>query len=328
MAGFLAEIQIFASIATAIFLEAVPFLLLGSVVAAAFEVFAPPDSLARVLGGGRARGVAIGLLAGLVLPTCECGVVPITRRLLARGAPPHTALTYMLAAPVINPVVLLSTWVAFQGDWSMVAGRVILVAFPAVVVGYSVGKLPSSLILKQGNDAPATCSCGHNHGAGLVQIELDGESCSCGHDHGHGGAIASSTSSKLRALATHSADEFMSMSKYLILGCLAAAAVKAYVPASVLQAFSDNPITAVLAMMALAIGLSVCSEADAFVAASLTTFPAASQLAFLAIGPMVDLKLIAMFQATFHPRVTAVLILVPIIMVAAMSITLGVGLGW
>lgn len=326
MSALLAEIQIFASIATAIFLEAAPFLLLGSAVAAAFEVFAPPDLLAKVLGGGRVRGVAVGLLAGLVLPTCECGVVPITRRLLARGAPPHTAITYMLAAPVINPIVLLSTWVAFQGDWFMVAGRVILVAFPAAVVGYSVGKLPAALLLKHGADAPSTCSCGHDHGAGLVPVETGSGSCSCGHDHAP--VIASSTASKLRALAAHTADEFMSMSKYLILGCLAAAAVKAYVPSSVLQAFSGNPITAVLVMMALAIGLSVCSEADAFVAASLTTFPAASQLAFLAIGPMVDLKLIAMFQATFHPRVMLVLILVPIIMVATMSITLGVGLGW
>ena len=326
MSSFWAEMQIFASIASAIFLEAAPFLLLGSIVAAAFEVFAPPDALGRVLGGGRVRGVAVGLFAGLVLPTCECGVVPITRRLLAKGVPPHTAITYMMAAPVINPVVLLSTWVAFRGDWPIVVWRVILVALPAVVVGYSLGRLPGAAILKPGAVlSQAACSCGHDHGAGLVQIQ-DGAACSCGHDHGP--VIASSPRAKALALVSHAADEFMSMSKYLILGCLAAAAVKAFMPSSVLQAFSGNPVAAVLAMMALAIGLSVCSEADAFVAASLTTFPAAAQLAFLAIGPMVDLKLIAMFQATFHPRVTLVLIIVPILMVAMMCIALGVGLGW
>lgn len=304
--------QIFISQAIAIVLEAAPFLLLGSFVSA----LAGETSLGRLLARATPRswggGILVGLLAGLALPTCECGVVPVARRLLRQGLPSHTVMTYMLAAPVVNPVVLLSTWVAFQGDWASLAARVGVVTAAASAMGWSVtGALPSAL-LRGGSAAPA----------GLPRMDEvrdrdHGPDCGCGHDHG-----ADGRSLPLR-LARGTALEFLDMAKFLILGALAAAAVKTFMPSSLLMPLQSSLALSVAAMMGLAVLLSVCSEADAFVAASFTGFPWASHMAFVTLGPMVDLKLLAMFYGVFHRRLATALAVVPALLVFVLCMALG-----
>ena len=128
------SVTTFSAIALAIFVEAMPFLAVGALLSAAIEVFVPPERLAGCLPKGTVAGIALGATAGMLLPTCECGVVPVARRLMDKGVPPHVAVAYMLAAPVVNPVVLVSTWVAFQGKPSMVAGRLALRGAGSVVL--------------------------------------------------------------------------------------------------------------------------------------------------------------------------------------------------
>lgn len=201
--------------------------------------------------------------------------------------------------------MLLSTYVAFRNDLLMVLGRVALVAVPAVCIGWVLSEIPAQKLLlksaqpEQPHDCCPACSSGHA-------------------DH---------KSSKVLAVFKHTASEFLDMGKYLLFGALVTALFKTFAPASILGLFEDNILLAIATMMLLAILLSVCSEADAFVAASFSGFSPAAQLAFVGIGPMVDLKLIAMFSAVFHRRVVLILIIVPIFLVYALSAILGVFLG-
>lgn len=319
------QLGLFFSLVLALFWEAAPFLLLGSLVGAVVECYLSREFLARHLPQSRLGAVGLGLGAGMILPTCECGVVPVVRRLLDKGAPPSTALTYMLAAPVINPVVLISTYVAFQGKMSMVLGRVVLVAITAGAVGLFYSRRSISDIVRPASLLPvarpaqlpaqpliqplgAMLPAGPPHEAGC--------GCGCGHDH------APEQKGILRILV-RTAEEFMHMSLYLLAGALAAAASKAFLPVSVLTSMQDNLLLSVAALMALAVLLSVCSEADAFVAASFLGFPPAAQLSFIALGPMLDLKLLAMFGGAFRKRVVLVLAVLPTVMVFALSLVWG-----
>jgi len=284
--------RIFASIAAAIFLEAMPFLALGSLLSAIVEVFVSAERLARVTPRSLAGRIAVGIGAGFVLPTCECGVVPVVRRLISKGVPAPTALAYLLAAPIVNPVVLASTFVAFRGSWAMTGARVFVAALVAGSVAFLVRSLRSSEVVREGRKPPD-------------------------HDHGAEGG------SRFLAVWRHAAIDFLEMGKYLVLGACAAAAIKTLVPADAFATIEGTRLSAVSGMMFLAIVLSVCSEADAFVAASFVTLPAAAHLAFITIGPMVDLKLIGLYAVTFRRRVFWILILVPIVLVFVTSMLLG-----
>ncbi|MCB2193792.1 MAG: permease [Deltaproteobacteria bacterium] len=311
------QLELFFSLVLALFWEAAPFLLLGSLVGAIVECYLSQEFLARHLPQGRVGAVFLGLGAGMILPTCECGVVPVVRRLLDKGVPPTTALTYMLAAPVINPVVLISTYVAFQGQWSMLLGRVVLVALTAGAVGFYFSRRSVADIVRPASLLPAQPSIQPLGNMLPSQPPHEaGCSCGCGHDHTSG-------QKGLKHLLVRTAEEFMHMSLYLLAGALAAAASKAFLPVSVLTAVQDNLLLSVAALMALAVLLSVCSEADAFVAASFLGFPGAAQLAFIALGPMLDLKLLAMFGGAFRKRVVLVLAVVPTVMVFVLSMVWG-----
>ncbi len=289
----------FLSFTLAIFLEAAPFLLVGSLLASLFEEFAEDELLARWLPKGTLSGIFAGIGAGMVLPTCECGVVPIVRKLLNRGVPAPTALAYMLAAPVVNPVVMLSTWVAFQGDWQILVGRVIMVVVPALALGWIVQAIPSKELLRPGTQKLSHSCCG-------------------GHHH-----RAKTRMGRVLSVLQHTAGEFIDMGQYLLLGAVVTALFKTFMPTDWAYALGDNLFLAVAIMMLLAIILSVCSEADAFVAASFKTFPAAAQLSFIGIGPMVDIKLILMFFAVFHRRLAIVLIILPTALVYFLGVAFG-----
>jgi len=284
--------RIFVSIATAIFLEAMPFLALGALLSAVVEVFVSAERLARVTPRSLPGRIAAGVCAGVVLPTCECGVVPVTRRLLAKGAPAPTAIAYLLTAPIVNPIVIVSTFVAFRGDWTMTGARVLVAVLVAGSVAFLVRRLAPSAVVQDGRETP-------------------------GHDCGKEGA------SRLLAVWRHAGLDFLEMGKYLVLGACAAAALKTLSPADAFGVIEGSRAAAVAGMMLFAILLSICSEADAFVAASFVTLPAAAHLAFITIGPMVDIKLIGLYAATFRRRVFWILILVPIGLVFALSLLLG-----
>lgn len=302
----------FSAIVAAIFLEAMPFLALGALLSAVIEVFVSTDRLIRYLPKGIIARITVGVTAGLILPTCECGVVPIVRRLIRKGVPVPTAVAFMLSAPVINPVVLTSTYVAFQGNPAMTFGRVLIVACTAVLVALVAGRMGN--ILLTGNYAVGETQESDHHGHAHADTA----------DGSHPAVDSVTGITRIGEVLRHGAHEFVDMGKFLILGAIVAGLFKTFMPQSFLLFFNGQPILEIVGMMGLAILLSICSEADAFVAASFVSFSAASQVAFVAIGPMIDLKLIGMYAGTFQRRFFGVLMIVPILLVLGLSVLFGV----
>jgi uncharacterized membrane protein YraQ (UPF0718 family) len=307
------DLRFFASVTLAIFLEAAPFLLLGSLVSSFFEIYVPSDFITRLMPKRVSTGIGVGLLGGMIMPTCECGVAPIALRLIRKGVPSHTAMAFMLASPVVNPIVLISTYMAFRGDWTLVGGRILLTIIPAACVAWSLSGIPPEALLRNrgGNktsEAPTDFPMAAEHAHGLC----------CDHAHDDEG----DTSSRPIRLLRHTGSEFLDMGRYLLFGSFAAGLFKTFVPLDLVFYIQEKPFLAVGGMMLLAVLLSVCSEADAFVAASFTAFPKAAQLSFTAIGPMVDLKLAAIFFSVFHKRVVAVLLITPSIIIYILSLVL------
>lgn len=297
--------SIFTAIVTSIVLEAAPFLLLGSLLSAILAVYVGDAALTRLARRGLPAQIGLGLVAGLVLPTCECGVVPVTRRLLKKGVPPGAAISFMLAAPVVNPVCLAATWVAFQGDWRMVAWRAALVMAPAAAVAWVLGSARTSDLLRPTLDMA--------HAADI------GCACGCGHEHHHRPGLLRGLLDVLRLTGR----EFLDMALFLILGALAAGLFKTYLPQQWLGLVSGSLWLAVPAMMLMAVLISICSEADAFVAASLSMFPRPALLSFLALGPMLDLKLLPTFLTVFRRRPALVIILAPALVIFVLCMSLG-----
>lgn len=252
-----------ATVFVAIAVQAMPFLVLGVSVSAAIAAFVPPSALARVIPSRTVLAVPVAAVAGAALPGCECGSVPIARRLIARGVTPAAALTFLLAAPAVNPVVLVSTAVAFPDQPVMVLARLLASLLASVTVGLvwtALGR--DEWVAKARRQAPVA---------------------------GGPGAVFLST-------ALH---DFLSAGGFLVIGAAAAATLQTAVPRSVVDSFTQPGWVAVLALAVLAVLLSICSEADAFVAASLRQFPLTARLAFLVVGPMVDLKLVSLQAGTF-----------------------------
>ncbi|MER5355608.1 permease [Kitasatospora sp. NPDC002551] len=249
----------------AVVVQGLPFLLLGTVVSAAIGAFVPARAFARLLPRNPALAVPVAGVAGAVLPGCECASVPVAGSLMRRGVAPAAALAFLLAAPAVNPVVLVSTAIAFPDAPEMVLARLAASLGTALAMGWlwiAFGR-PDWLRLPPG---PA------EHGAG--RHPLDEFRRGLQHDFLHAGG-------------------------FLVLGAAAAATFNVLVPPSLLRAFSDSPWLGVPALAVLAVVLAVCSEADAFVAASLTGFSPTARLVFLVVGPMVDLKLIALQSGSF-----------------------------
>ena len=320
---------IFAQASLSIVLEALPFLLLGSVASGLVEAYVPRERMERLLPKGRLASTCFGLALGAATPCCECGVVYLARRLMGKGVPAGAAVAFMLAAPVVNPVSILATLVAFRGDWTMAVWRCLVVAAAALIVGLLASGEKAATLLKPLAGGEPTCGCGHDHGPGAS------------HDH-HGpatipgtpfgslaDAVPLATLRRLRrekaaSAFTHAMADFLDMAKVLVFGAMAAAAFKAYVPTSVVMAMENDLALAIPGMMALAVGLSLCSQADAFVAASFSTFPMAARLAFLALGPMLDVKLVFMWRQVFTPRLVRRLAFIPAAVVLVACVAIGI----
>src|SRR3990170_158625 len=255
-------------------IQALPFVMLGALAAALVEVFVPIGTLEKLGRLPRPLQLPAAALAGLAFPICECGSVPVARRLMQRGLLPSAAVTFMLAAPVINPVVIASTFVAFRGRtsmWTVVGGRFVLGMLVAIAVGWVLGTRTTEELLKQNPEEA------HEHLLELGRPEA-----------------------RWRRFFVHLGNDFLFMGRYLLLGATIAAAIQTFLPASVLSSLADLPVLSVVAMMALAAALSLCSESDAFVAASFAPFGVSAQLGFLVFGPMVDAKLLALYAGTFR----------------------------
>jgi uncharacterized membrane protein YraQ (UPF0718 family) len=255
-----------ATIFVAITVQAMPFLVLGITVSAAIAAFVPDNFLPRVLPDRPALAVPVAAVAGAALPGCECGSVPIAGRLVQRGALPAAALTFLLSAPAINPVVLVSTAVAFPGNPEVVAARALASLLAATVVGLIWARFGNDKFLERARRR-------HTHDGPPLSVLVE--------------------------TAQH---DLLQAGGFLIIGAATAATLQTVVPRSILDGVASSGLASVLALAGLAVVMAICSEADAFVAASLTQFSLTARLAFMVVGPMVDVKLIALQTGTFGGR--------------------------
>lgn len=301
--GLNERFQTFVTIFLGIFIEAVPFLLAGSLVSGLIDVFVDKESLARYVPQRAVPAAFVGSLLGFAFPVCECGVVPVTRRLYQKGLPVSVGIAFLLSAPVINPVVLASTYVAF-GWGPVLIGRFVFTILIAFVVGLIFQFAPPQEIL-------------------LPTTDED-------HDHDHQAMTAGDgRSQRLWQAMTIAGDDFIDMVRYLIIGSMLAATMQTFVPQSTLIAFGSGPVTSVVAMMVLAFVLSICSTVDAFLALSfVNSFTTGSILSFLVFGPMVDIKSALMFLGVFRRRVVLYLILLPLALTMLITIFINLNLGW
>jgi uncharacterized membrane protein YraQ (UPF0718 family) len=260
------RLQTWTTVFVSVMVQAVPFLVFGVVLSAIIAVYVPRSFWARALPRHPALAVPVASCAGVVLPGCECGAVPIAGSLIRRGVTPAAALAFLLAAPAINPIVLTATAVAFPNNHEMVVARGVASLVVAMVMGW--------LWLRLGK-------------ADWIRLprrpDIDGMS-------------------KGRAFWASVRHDVVHAGGFLVLGAMAAATINVVVPERWLQTLADNPVLSVIALAVLAVLLSICSEADAFVAASLSQFSLTSRLVFLVVGPMVDLKLISMQAGVFGRR--------------------------
>lgn len=300
--------QTFVTIFLGIFIEATPFLVAGALVSGLIAEFVSPDLLRRLSPRHPLGGSVVGGLLGLAFPVCECGVVPVTRRLYGKGLPLSTGIAFLLSAPVINPVVIASTYAAF--GWSTVFWWRMAGAFGiAVMVGLLFHRAMPDDVLR------AETHLGTGHGA----------CCAPDSDDGANNALALRLDQRLWRALTVSGDEFLEMTHYLVIGCLLAAAMQVIVPQSVLLAWGRGPVLSVLALMVLAFVLSVCSTVDAFIAlAFVNTFSPGAVLAFLVFGPMVDIKSLLLFRQVFNRRTIIYLVVLPMLLTGIFAVAFNI----
>ncbi|HIC0316576.1 TPA: permease [Streptococcus agalactiae] len=257
-----------------IIIEALPFVLLGTILSGIIEVFITPDIVNKFLPKNKFLRVLFGTFVGFVFPSCECGIIPIINRFLEKKVPSYTAVPFLATAPIINPIVLFATYSAFGNSIRFLILRFVGATIVAIALGVMLAFLVDDNILKE--DAKPTHFHDYSDKKWYQKIFL--------------------------ALA-HAIDEFFDTGGYLVFGTLIASAMQIYLPTRVLTTIGHSPITAILVMMLLAFILSLCSEADAFIGASLlSTFGIAPVMAFLLIGPMIDIKNLMMMVNSFKTR--------------------------
>ena len=296
-----------------IVIEALPFVLLGCLISGALQVFLTPERVKRWLPDNRFLSILTGSVLGFFFPSCECGIVPIVHQFVKKGVPVHTAFAFMLTAPIINPIVIFSTFIAFGNSWEMAGWRMVGSFVVALIIGIWLAYFQKESVLKTKIQQTIDHNHHHNHH----------------HDHTHGtnkheevkiGRIKQ-LSQQTGHVLTHSIDEFFDTGRYLIVGGLIAASMQTYLPTRVMLTLGSTKLLAIIIMLLLAFTMSLCSEADAFIGSSLLSlFGTAPVVAFLVFGPMVDIKNLLRMKRYFNGRF--ILMLIGLIAVSVIGFTL------
>ena len=279
-AWFTFRIEDFSYAFLSVLLEGVPFILLGTLLSGVIDQFLPARWMTRFLPRNPFLAVCVSGLMGLIFPMCECGIVPVIRRLIAKGLPVSCGVTYMLAAPIVNPLVIVSTLAAFRGQAAleMTFLRLGLAFFVAVIVGLAVHNLPIATVMKR---------------RVLESMTLSPETS--------GGSSLPFGQRLVAALQTGVRD-FLDVMVYFVCGVAVASVFSTAINQEMILPLALNNWLAVGSMMLLAGLLALCSTSDAFIAATFVAFSGVAKLAFLVFGPMMDLKLIFIYSSIFTNR--------------------------
>lgn len=257
---------------TSIFFESLPFLLLGAFISALIETFISDETMVKIIPKNKFLGAIVGVFLGFFLPACDCAVIPISKRLIKKKVPLNVAIAFMLASPIINPVVLLSTYTAFYKTnpnifWLRFILGIIISIIISIIMAIIYGK--KEVIINR-----------------LLDDEDMDECCHC-HDHKHKHTL----NDNIRSIVFHTSNDLFEVVKYLMFGALLASIVQTAVPRNILSFFNGSNIASVAVLMMFAYLISLCSTSDSFVGKSLlSTFGESSIIAYLILGPMIDIK--------------------------------------
>ncbi|MCT4634087.1 MAG: permease [Firmicutes bacterium] len=287
--------SIFPTIFLSIFLEAIPFILMGIVISAVIGTFVSEETIARIIPKNRLLGIVVAIMLGFFIPSCDCTVIPVARRLIKKGVPLYIAIVFMLVSPIVNPIVLGATTYAFYNtNPSMVIFRTIGGIFVAIVAGIIASFLvDGKSVLKEDIYTISSCSCG------------------CTSNHNRKG---------IKNLLIHIKDEFFGIGSYLIAGILIASLVQTFVPKDFFISMSSRSGYSIIVMMLFAYLISLCSTADSFVAkVFVNQMTEGSILGFLILGPMIDIKNTLVLLAGFKQKFVIYLLVIILFLVFCVS---------
>ncbi|GMK44926.1 UPF0718 protein YcgR [Paenibacillus glycanilyticus] len=304
--------QEFKIVFLSIILEAFPFILLGVIFSALLQVFVTDEMIRKLTPKHHMVGILFGALLGLVFPLCECGMIPVVRRLIRKGMPAYIGIVYLLAGPIINPIVFTSTYAAFRLEPQMAYDRLIIAFIVTVIIGLLLHRFMKGSPLKESSGNIPAHRHEHEHEHNHHHDHHDH------HDHHEHAPNPVKKSRRLSATLSHASDEFFDMGKYLIFGALLTAVIQSFIDRQAFEAVADQPVLSYFFMMGLAFLLSICSTSDAFIAASFGgMFDHGPLLAFLVFGPMIDLKNTMMMLSAFRARIVLSITLLTFALVLA-----------
>lgn len=323
--------------------EAMPFLLLGVIFSGILQWFIDERKLITFVPRNPLLGAFVGSLVGFLFPVCECGNVPVARRLLLQGFPASVAIGFLLAAPTINPIVIWATWTAFRDQPEIVVLRVVFSLAIATIIGwvFSVQKdlrpllqpttarllplprstkksipkeLESFSLLRSGTFFIGESSTSRPlESIPLLQPEIAtpanlsqslGVSSQTISSKGDRKSIFVTPDKKrLLSLLNSMVQELRELGAVLVIGSAIAAMIQVAAPRELILSLGQGPVSSILAMLTLAVVVSICSTVDAFFALSFAaTFTSGSLLAFLVFGPMIDIKAVGLLLSVFRSK--------------------------
>jgi len=294
-----------------IFFESLPFLLLGSIISSIIETFVKDETIEELIPKTPILGSIIGVILGFFLPACDCAVIPVSKRLIKKKVPINVAISFMLASPIINPVVLLSTYKAFyQTNPEIFWYRLLFGIVVALVIGIIVGLIFNKKDVLS-NNSVATCDC---H-----------DDCLCHeHDHHHHDENRS-FKEIVESIMSHTVIDMFDVVKYLMFGAFLASLVQVILPRSILTIFNNNQILSIITLMLFAYLISLCSTSDSFVGKSLLSiFPETAVMAYLLLGPMIDIKNTIVLFGNYKKKFVIVLVSLIFAVIFVASLLLGV----
>jgi uncharacterized protein len=317
-----------------ILLEALPFVMLGSIIASVISMFVSDNLMYRLIPKNRIGGLLAASLLGIVFPVCDCTVIPIMRRLIRKGLPPSLAVTFMCAVPIVNPAVIAATYWAFTTEPCIIWLRLIVGMWTAIAVGFTIGKITreSNPLLDEKSVADSKthdgCSCAeHTHiptkdgahewtSSHTTHTAYKHDGCECG-NQGNKPALSENLTNwnkislKIKLFLEHTKGEFIDSVALIVIGAFLSAVMQILVPRTIMYPLSSSPVTSVGVMMGFTYLISLCSNADAFVAKSFYgLFTTGSVVAFMTFGQMIDLKNTVVLLGFFKKRFVLVTIIV------------------
>ena len=296
-----------------IFFESLPFLLLGSLISGIIEAYVSNETISKLIPKNKVLGSLVGVFLGFFLPACDCAVIPVTKRLLKKKVPVNVAVSFMLASPIINPVVLLSTYYAFyKSNPSIFYSRLVLGIVVSLLIGTIMGIIYNkkdvviNSVEKEEDEDEEEYAC-----CSFSSDENDFKEKEC-HHH---------SDNKVLSIIKHTSIDFFEVVKYLMFGALVASLFQSLLPRRILLAFNSNNILSIIVLMIFAYLLSLCSTSDSFVGKSLmSSFTKGSIIAYLLLGPMIDIKNTLVLLGNFKKKFVVTLITLIFIIVFLVSV--------